>query len=424
MHGINRFAWFFPACLLLTAPCSAREDFADKPAYAVEHHDPIDKDAQLTLAQLVDLTLEKYPDTAMIAALQQEADALRRRGGSWLANSPYVLVNYIEDAPGSDDGLREIVGGFGLPLWRWGQRDAAQRVAERAGEASDTHAQELKLQVAGLLREALWNMALADVRLEQAQLDLDVATKLLAKVERRVELGDLPRADLLLAKSNVLEMRSLEVQAEAEVMHSRKRYASLTQTTRIPADYSERLSAASGVNPRHPALNAVNSRIERKRAELENIQASGGGQPVIELGGKTARGSRAEPYNDSMTMNLIVPFGGSDHIAPQVAAANLEMTQAMTAREHLLRDLEQRFHEAEHALEVDKAELSIADDLKGIAEMHLKMAELSFSAGEIDLLDLLRIQGKTNSARRYAKERALTLQRDIAFYNQAVGVLP
>lgn len=424
MHGINFLIWSFSAILLFAVPCMAREDFADKPAYTVEHHDPVSRDPQLTLTQLVDLTVEKYPDTEMIAALAQEAEALQRRGGSWLANHPYMLVNYIEDAPGSDDGLREIVGGVGLPLWRWGQRDAAQKVAERAHEASDMQAVEVKLQVAGLVREALWNMALADLRLEQAQQDLTLAEKLLAKVKRSVELGDLARSDMLLAQSNVLEMRSLQVQAEAEVMHSRKRYASLTQMTRFPADYSEKRNSQTAVRADHPALNAINSIIERKRAELQNVQASGGGQPIIELGGKAARGSREDPYNSSMAMNLIVPFNSGDHIAPQLAAVNLEMTRAMTQRAHLLRNLEQRFHEAEHSLEVDQAELAIAEDLKKVAETNWRMAELSFAAGEINLLDLLKIQSQTNSARRRAKERALTLQRDIAFYNQAVGVLP
>lgn len=424
MHGINRLAWFFPACLLLAATCSARETFGEKPAYTVEHYDPISKDAQLSLAQLVDLTLEKYPDTATITALEQEAEALRRRGDGWLANSPYVLINYIEDAVYSNDGVREIVGGVGLPLWRWGQRDATQKVAERADAASETQAQGLKLEVAGLVREALWNMALMDVRLEQAQLDLQLSEQLLAKVKRRVELGDLARADLLLAESNVLEMRTLQVQAQAEVMHSRKRYAMLTQMTRAPADYIEKLSALTEMNPNHPALNAINSVIERKRAELERVQASGGGQPVIEIGGKVARGSNQDPYNKSMVMNVIVPFGGKDYIAPQVAVANLEMTQTMVTRDHLLRNLEQRFHEAEHSLEVDRAEVAIAEDLKSIAEKNLRMAELSFAAGEINLLDLLKIQTQTNSARRHSKERGLTLQRDIAFYNQALGILP
>jgi hypothetical protein len=52
------------------------------------------------------------------------------------------------------------------------------------------------------------------------------------------------------------------------------------------------------------------------------------------------------------------------------------------------------------------------------------MMELSFSVGEINLMDLLRVQARTQQAILSAKERNIMLQRDIALYNQAVGVLP
>jgi hypothetical protein len=44
--------------------------------------------------------------------------------------------------------------------------------------------------------------------------------------------------------------------------------------------------------------------------------------------------------------------------------------------------------------------------------------------GEIDLIDLLKIQSQTQLAALAAKERALVQERDYALYNQAVGVLP
>jgi hypothetical protein len=52
------------------------------------------------------------------------------------------------------------------------------------------------------------------------------------------------------------------------------------------------------------------------------------------------------------------------------------------------------------------------------------MTQSSFSVGEIDLMDLLRIQSRTQQAVLNAKQRAVMLQRDVAFYNQAVGVTP
>jgi len=44
--------------------------------------------------------------------------------------------------------------------------------------------------------------------------------------------------------------------------------------------------------------------------------------------------------------------------------------------------------------------------------------------GEINLIDLLRIQARTQQAVLNVKQRSVMLQRDIALYNQAVGVMP
>jgi outer membrane protein TolC len=62
--------------------------------------------------------------------------------------------------------------------------------------------------------------------------------------------------------------------------------------------------------------------------------------------------------------------------------------------------------------------------LKDIAEQHLRMMQISFEAGEINLLDLLKIQSRSLEAMRNAKLQEITLQRNIALYNQAVGVMP
>jgi cobalt-zinc-cadmium efflux system outer membrane protein len=119
-----------------------------------------------------------------------------------------------------------------------------------------------------------------------------------------------------------------------------------------------------------------------------------------------------------------VPFGGAAHLAPRVAAANVELNRLVADRNQLYRDLEQAHHEAEHNLEVNQAELAIAEQLKQAAVEHLKMTELSFSLGEINLLDLLRIQSRAQQAILNAKERSVILERDKALYNQAVGVTP
>ena len=416
MYGIRRISSFL-VLLFITALAIAAEE------RLVQHNDPVKINQQLTLSQLVDLTLEKYPDHILTQARVAEAKALQQRGNHWLSAAPQISFRYQDDIVADNIGLREIESELALPLWNWGQRTAGQNLATQANVSIDKQQTALRLEVAALVREALWDMALEDIRYQQAHAILKNSTQLLEKIKHRVKLGDLPRFDLLLAQGDHLEKQSQLVQAEAEMMHARERYHNLTQTFDLPINYSEIQSTIDRVD-NHPALQAMNARIEREKANLEWVKAKGSGQSVITLGGKSERGSRANNDIESMSVAISIPFGGTAHLAPQIATANIDLTKIMAQRDHLYRKLKGDLHEIKHQLEVNHTELELAIKLEKIAQQHLEMAQFGFAEGEINLMDLLKIQTKNHNAKRHVKEHQVMLQRNIALYNQVVGVQP
>jgi len=416
MLALNLIRGCLPVYLLATSL-----GFAES-TLTVAHHDPIEIDSTLTLAKVIDSTLEKYPDTNWLKALEDEAGAIAQRSQSWTAGSAKAGLFFQEATSGT---LHYADANVQVPLWNLGQRDAEQAVAQQAGTSAQTQSAAIKLRVAGLVRAALWDMELQKIRFDQAKAEVAIYEQLQDKISRRVELGDLPRSDVLLAQTELLQKRSALTQAEAELMHARKRYSTVTQSTKVPANYRETLADLAEIEQNHPALVAMNRQIARKQAEINAIKAIGSGQTDVSVGINTDHGpDERSNKTESFNIALSIPFGGSAHLAPQVAAANVELNKLIAEREQLYRDLEQAHHEAGHNLEVNQAEQLIADELKQVAEEHLKMTELSFAVGEIDLMDLLKIQSRTQQAILNAKERAVMLQRDQALYNQAVGVLP
>lgn len=420
MYGLLAIPWLLPLFMLTSGQCHADD------RYIVEHVDPITVDSTLTLSELIDFTLEKYPESALIPALKKEAEALQRRGDSWTAGALNAAFSYRNgwERGSAETGAAELEGTIQVPLWNWGQRSAGQQLAQNALIAGEQRGEFIKLQVAGLVRTALWDMAMQRIRVETARSIYDVSERLTNTVKRRVDLGDLPRSDLLLAQSEQLAVRSELVQAEAEQMHARKRFSTLTQTSRIPMNYQETQSDITEISPQHPALKALNAEIERKQAELDWVKSAGSGQTTVAIGANSQKDIDLNTNVETLLVEINVPFGGSAHRAPEIAAVNVQLTEAITARDQLYRNLTQALHEAEHALEVDRAELEIAQQRREIAEANLKITQLSFDAGEINLLDLLRIQHMAHTAIRQAEERNIMLRRDIALYNQVVGQLP
>lgn len=425
--------WFLPLstaiALLVAAPGVLGEEADNGPLdpkqspFTVGHNDTIEVDNALTLTQLLDLTLENYPDSYWLSALEEEAKAIDQRSKSWIAGAPQVNFGFQEATSGT---LHYGDASVQVPLWNLGQRAAEQKLAEQAGQSAGQQTSALRLRLAGLIRAALWDMALQKIRYEQALAEVKVFKQLLKNISRRVELGDLPRADELLAESELLQKRSTATLAEAELMHARKRYQTITQTSKIPAHFQEQRASLTEIQQNHPALLAMKAQIERKYAELNTLKAQGPGQTHLALGVNSDRGDHDPRSNQTESFNIMVnmPFGGSIHLAPKIAAVNVELNRLLAERELLRRNLEQLHHEAEHNLEVNRVEMEIANHLKTVAEQHLAMMESAFAVGEIDLMDLLKVQSRAQQAILNAKERAVMLERDQALYNQAVGVMP
>lgn len=407
------------ACLLVYWSASTSV-FADLPL-VVDHHDPIEVDQSLSLTDLVQSTVEKYPDTGWVNALEEEADAIQRRSDSWFAGAPSVGLAYQEASSGT---LHYGDATVQAPLWNFGQRDAEQNLALQTQVSAQSQTRALKLQVAGLVRAALWDLELQSVRHKQAAVEVNVTSKLFAKVQKLFELGEVARSEVLLAETELLQKRSQLTLAEAEEMHARKRYSNITRTHIIPGQFKEELVELDTIRDNHPTLQAINAQIARKQAEINTIEHIGSGQPSLSMGINTDRGDERSNKTESYNIAINIPFGGEVHLAPQIAAANVALNKLIAERELLIRALELAYHEAEHNLEINRVELLNVGKLKQIAEDHLKMTELSYSAGEISLLDLLKVQARTQQAVLSAKERSIMYQRDIALYNQAVGVMP
>lgn len=397
-------------------------------AFAAAAHaaaaDGADAGAPLTLAAAVDRAYARAPGSATIEGLRRQAEALRRRGQAWLGGAPAVYGSYRSDRPYNDLGVVEGEVGLQLPLPNWGQRAAARGLAQAAARLPAAEAKALRLEVAGLVREALWNLRLAQNRQRFARENLDAAQQLLKSVQTRVHRGDLARADLLLAQTDLLKKQAELSQAEAATRQAQGVWHTLTGSDQVPAGARESATRIKTIGPDHPLLAAAQSRIQRETANLDYVRAEGAGNPTLSFGIRRDRPDRAQAYASSALLTLSVPFATSAYAAPGIAQAGLSRAEAQTVYDRALRGLRLKLDETRAQLASDRHQLTLARNRARIASDYLRMNRKAFLAGEIDLFTLLRIQADTQAARLDAAQRAILLRRDTARYNQALGVMP
>jgi outer membrane protein TolC len=412
-------------CIAGLAFCLAWGALAGEAEPIVAHVDELSADSALSLHQLIEETTERYPKQGVAGAMADEARALQRRGDSWFPGYPSLYLQWIDDSVGGDRGVRQVQTGIQLPLWMWGQREAGQALAGQAAANAAEFGRALHYEVAGLVREALWTIALTENRLELAREVHEVSKRLLDAIRLRVDVGDLARADLLLAESDHLEKHASLTDAEAELMHARQAFINLTRQSRAPARFEEQKSSRAEITADHPALAAATAAVERLRAEVGWVKESKQGtQPTVTVGTQHDWFERGQARDDETNLVVQVPFGGGDYNAPVEAEANVRLNQAVAGREQMARDLEKALHEAAHHLQVDEAQRATAAERRKIAEQHLRISHASFDAGEMELLDLLKIENVAQKAIRDAEQTALQFKRDIARYNQVVGEMP
>ena len=86
----------------------------------------------------------------------------------WLAGPVALRLGEREVLANGSASSRETDFGLALPLWRLGQRDAAGQAAQSQSVWTQAFEQAERLRLAGLLRDAIAAVHLADVDLQQA----------------------------------------------------------------------------------------------------------------------------------------------------------------------------------------------------------------------------------------------------------------
>lgn len=404
---------------------SAASLLAAEPDQSDAHrHEPLAVSAELAWPELVDRTLANYPRFVELAARDAQARALVARAGNWLSAQPALSVRYQTDKPWDDVSLREYELGLELPLWRPGQRQAAQSYGQAATAGSRAAPAALRHDVAGILRTVLWDIERATNVLAVARDGALVAAELLRVVESRYEAGDLPLSETMLMRSTMLEREAAVIEAEALLVDSERAYRSLTGLDVRPSSFAEPLTERSEFDFSHPWVMLADAELEQARAAVDLTSRAAKGAPTLTIGPRRERASFSDYSADSLGISVAIPFGGKAHRTPAIAAAARELAQAEADRLQLLRQLDLDLHEARHTLLVVESSLELARRRSEIADSSFAMSQRAFADGEMSLLELLRREETALLTAREVAGLEVERQRAIARINQAVGVLP
>ena len=381
-----------------------------------------------TLSQAYALAWMRQP--VMQAAAERE-NALRSRRSAANAltpEPPSVELGGRTDRWNNQRGATEQEIGLVLPLWLPGERSGSQALADAEIGALGGRLAALRLQLAGELRDAWWGWQLASNERALAAQRVAAAGRLRDDVVRRVNVGDLSRADRHQAEGALASALAQQAEAESAGVAAESRLhgllGQLPVERGVVAEPLGNLLPASQSADEHPALLALQTRGDVSRRSLELARARTRNSPEIALGTRRERALSGDAMEQTWALALRIPFFSGARNDARISEANADLIESTLQYD---RERERLNHERSAA----EARLLSARSLLAAAELRARLAvenrgffEKSFRLGETDLPTRLRIELEAFESERQASRAQINLAQSISAYRQVLGLLP
>jgi cobalt-zinc-cadmium efflux system outer membrane protein len=345
-----------------------------------------------------------------------------------LWSAPPALEYRRRDDRTSPTGARETELGVVVPMWWPGQRSAqSQRTETSVIQAAALETAE-RLRLAGQLRELAWEWEQFQADADSTQSQVHSLENLAEDVERRVQAGDLSRADGMAARAEWLTARAQHAEAAQRLREVRARWTVVTGLPNRPLVISNpdalTLAPSTPSDYTHPELVLARSNRELADKALHLMQLSKADAPELSVGMRQDSSARQASAPHSVTIGLRVPFGPQSRNLARMAAAQAAQEIAKTEE---LRLEERLASESAMGLEVWRAAQGQFEALRQRADLLRERAQLierSFRAGETALPELLRTLASAAAADAAMLRQRATWGLTRARLEQSLGILP
>lgn len=383
-----------------------------------------------TLKQAFDAAWARQPEAKSQDARHTAATTRREYANNWTVEPPALELSAKTDQLSRNHGAREYVAGIAIPLWLPGERSKTGTLADAELRAVESKTMVAKLRTAASVREMYWQWQRAMVEHELAQARLTNAQKFSADVTRRTKAGDLARSDqhqadgvVATAEAAVAESSS----ALSEAMQRLRSFSGLSTEKRIQASYMATEREPSEINVRIeqiPTFVSLRDRAEVARKAYELVSVQTRANPELTLSTTRERSINSDPYQQSITFGIRIPFGSDSRNKNKMATARAEAVEAETQltleRERIVAEIET----AKHRLSATRHQLAAARRRAQLAKESSKFFEKSFRLGETGLPMMLRIELETFESERQAVLARIELAAAISGLRQVLGMLP
>ncbi len=377
----------------------------------------------VTLAESVDAAIARAPQAAPLAAERLTQEARRDAASRLFPGAPYAQADVQTDRVTGGRGFITLGAELGTPLWLPGEGRATGRQAGAGIAAVDARMGELRLTIAGLVREAVGLVEEAAFAIPPQERRNASARQLAGLTEQRTARGESPQADALLARSEALLAEAALREQQALMAQAMARFTGLTGLPTSPGLGNDRAPPTAPM-PDHPALLAARRNVEAAQAALVLTRHTLRESPVIGLQTRQEQQTAREGYDSRIGVVFRLPFATDGRNLPRIAAAQAEVTRAEAALALLARELDIEIRQGRLALASAAEQRRLADAAFRALDERRGQIERAYAAGEIPLVELVRARVGAFEADAFRARARASQNRARSRLNQALGAMP
>lgn len=413
--------------------CRWRSVWIALPVLALARVDgPAAAQEALSLERCIALALERHPLIAASSERHQAALARVRQARAF----PVPGLYFNSDLqPRFGDFINSGEAYLGVnQLLEFPQKRAVRRqIAEQESREIETEIDLVRLEVIFQVRQAFYEVLLAQEQLAYARQDQELAEDYLKMAELKLAAGDVAAVEVLRAQVETLSAANAVRSAVRELTLAkgrlnyhlaRSREAPVEIVGRLEMPFAELALAdlqAEALRLR-PELRRL--RLSREKEELVQARARWSNLPDLDFNVSRHR-LEGMPTTWSFTLAAPLPFllqqRQRAEIAESAAMARALERETEQARRTILLEVEQAYTQAQAAREQI---LHYQQEILPRAREVLEMLMFSYQEGEIGGIELIEARRTLNASRRAFADALFEYALALATLEKAVGRMP
>ena len=398
----------------------------------------------ISLRAALDAAWALHPASRAAGHRAAELEARARAAQAFGSGPASGGLAHRTDVLSGDAGQREYEAEVSVPLWNPGVRRATQVQVTADGFAVTWQQRAERLKLAGEIREAAAQVALARAERDSAAQKNREATQLAQDVERRVQAGDSARVDALQARASAQQAQGHLAGSDAVLLRALGQWRALTGQTQAASldenlapdatqksaatveaiQLAQAAAAVQRAQSEHPAVQAAQAQVHSARARLALSEADRRDPMELGLGVTRERAAVGANLETSVRLALRIPLGGDSRNAAKIAAARGELETAQAQADAVLRKTEADIAAARVDLDAAYRQEALAAQRATLSMDMQALVAKSHRLGESDLPTRMRADNEKLDADLSLVRARIALQRAISQVNQSLGLLP